>query len=92
MTAEPRFQRAPAALWRIVGDKVLLTRSEWPAFEQLSGSAASIWLMLEDQPTCKELTHFLAYDHDVASDEIELQVGSFVAELEGRGWIERCSL
>jgi hypothetical protein len=85
--AVDRLHRAPDVLFRIVGDDLYLTGPHRPSFDILTGSATSIWRVLEDAPTLEGLVDGLARAHGTQPRAIEAEVGRFVDELRDRGWV-----
>jgi hypothetical protein len=83
----PMLRRSPRALFRVVGDDVYVT-AQGRSFDVLSGSAAAIWVALENGSSLTELVRTLAGDHRVRPEAIESEVRSFVSELQRRAWVE----
>jgi coenzyme PQQ synthesis protein D (PqqD) len=81
------YARNPAALWRRVGDEVLLTARDKPEISRLSVPATSAWLALAQPMTQAELTKVLAEEFEVDAKQIVVHVERLIEELEARGWL-----
>ena len=81
--------RHPAALWRIVGDEVLLARRGSRDFDQLRGSASDAWQLLIEPQTLLSLVGALADRYGQRPDTITAGVTMFLEELLVRGWVVR---
>lgn len=85
--SEPRYRRAPATLWRRVGDEVLLATPEGDDVDRLSAPAAAAWLLLEPPRTRDELTRAMAEELGAGKPEIEERIEDLLGQLAGRGWV-----
>lgn len=83
-----RFQRSPSTLWREVGDLILLAPQGRDDFDQLSGPAATAWLLLEEPRSLEELMRLLGDLYGTAPEAIATDVRQLVDGLVGRGSIE----
>jgi hypothetical protein len=87
----PVFARSTAALWRRVGDEVLLAAPDRSEIDRLSVPASAAWLLLERPQTRADLTEALAGKFEVVPTEIAEHVDRMVEELEARGWVVRAA-
>jgi hypothetical protein len=79
----------PTALWRRVGNEVLLATPEASDIDRLSLPASAVWLLL-DQPQSREvIERALAEEFEVSSQEISEHVTRLIQELEDRRWLVR---
>jgi hypothetical protein len=82
------FYQSPSALTRTVGGEVLLASQEDERIGLLSGTAQTVWRLLESPRTLESVLDALvetyAVDRNVISDEVE----SLLRDLVARGWVE----
>jgi hypothetical protein len=83
------YSRSAAALWRRVGDEVLITDSGSPEVQRLSLPASIAWLLLEEPRTQGELTETLAAEYSAPADEVAEHVAHLLSILGERGWVTR---
>ena len=83
------FTRHPAALWRIVGDEVLLTRRGSGDLDQLRGSATDAWQLLCEPQTLGSLVETLADRYGRRPVAIRADVMTLLDEMLVRGWVMR---
>jgi hypothetical protein len=86
---EQRYRRSPAALSRTVGSEVLLASTDRESFDVLPGTAATIWALLGEPTSTRELADELASLYDVPAERAAADMGSLLEELLERGWVER---
>lgn len=84
-----RFRRARTALWRHVGDEVLVGLPTGDGFEVLADTAGHIWHLLADQPTLEQLTDILDGSYDGPREVIASDVATLLEELQRRGLVEK---
>jgi hypothetical protein len=83
------FYQSPSALIRRVDDDVLLASQRHEAIDLLSGTARSVWELLESPRTLESLVDALAGIYAVDRRVISTDVESLLRDLEARGWVER---
>jgi hypothetical protein len=81
------FTRHPAALWRIVGDEVLLARRGSGDLDQLRGPATDAWELLREAQTLGRLVETLADRYGQRPDAIGADVTTLLEEMLVRGWV-----
>jgi Coenzyme PQQ synthesis protein D (PqqD) len=81
------FTRHPAALWRIVGDEVLLARVGSGGLDQLRGPATDAWELLGGAQTTGGLVEALADRYGQRPDAIRADVTTLLEEMVLRGWV-----
>jgi hypothetical protein len=81
------YSRAAAALWRRVGDEVLVAYPGRPGVQRLSIPASIAWLLLEDPRTVDQLTEVLAAEWASPPDELVEHVKRLLDVLEEHGWV-----
>lgn len=83
-----RYRRSPDALFRRVGEEILLARPDREDFVALSATAAATWSLLEDPRSLSELVQLLATSYAVPAASIASDVEVLLRDLRLRGWIE----
>jgi hypothetical protein len=83
-----RLTRSPSALFREVGEEVLLADVAGEGFDALSGAATAVWALLAGLRTRAELVAALADRYGVSEESIEADVNRLLDELHRRGWIQ----
>lgn len=83
-----RFKRSSGALYRRVGNEILLASPEREDFDTLSATAGTAWDLLEKPRTLSELAELLATSYEVSAQSITADVGTLLLDLLRRGWIE----
>ena len=83
------YSRAATALWRRVGDEVLVAEPGTPGVQRLSQPASVAWLHLEDPHTAHELTEALAAEYSAPAEEIAGHVAHLLDVLRESGWVTR---
>ena len=83
------YTRHPAALWRIVGDEVLLARRGSGDLDQLRGSATDAWQLLYEPQTLGSLVEALADRYGQRPDAIRADVMALLDEMLVRDWVVR---
>jgi coenzyme PQQ synthesis protein D (PqqD) len=83
------YTRHPAALWRIVGDEVLLARRGSGDLDQLRGSATDAWQLLYEPQTLGSLVGALADRYGQRPDAIRADVMALLDEMLVRDWVVR---
>ena len=81
------FTRHPAALWRIVGDEVLLARRGSGDLDQLRGPATDAWELLGEAQTLGGLVETLADRYGQSPEAIRADVTTLLEEMLARGWV-----
>jgi len=84
-----RFQRSASALWREVGDQILLAPPGREDLDQLSGTAATVWILLEEPQTLQELVITLEDLYNTSAEAIMADVERLVFDLVSRGSIRQ---
>jgi hypothetical protein len=82
------LRRSGTALSRTVGDAFYLARPYMTDVDVLRGTAAAIWIALEEGLTADEIVGTVAHTYAVPPETIEREVRSFISELRARGWVE----
>jgi hypothetical protein len=87
-----RFAQSSSTPWRRVGGDIILAPAGRDDFDQLSGTAAVVWSMLETPSSLADLRDSLAELYAVPPESIAADVDSLVADLTKRGAIReiRC--
>lgn len=80
-------RRDPDVLSRRIGGEILLANIHGDGFFLLDGTAAEIWLLLEQGGSLGELVKKVARSHGISVGDISHDVASFVADLERDGWV-----
>jgi hypothetical protein len=88
---EIRYRRSPSVLARTVGPEVLLSAPDDQAIRSLSGTASTVWLLLEEPRTAAELAGMAAEIYDVSPPAILGDIQGLLAALEERGLADRVS-
>lgn len=83
-----RFRRTPSALYREVGQEVLLASPDGEGFDALSGGAPAVWGLLDRPLTASELVAALAPRYEVPPERLRPDLERLLEELCRRGWIE----
>jgi coenzyme PQQ synthesis protein D (PqqD) len=83
-----RFVRSPRALSRAVGQEVLVTAAGREEVDRLSPTAGAVWSLLEEPRSLSSLIDKLAGRFDAPRDRIAADVGSLLADLIRRGWVD----
>ena len=89
MSHQPvRYRRSAEILERSFGGHVLVTLPEQEDVELLSGTAASVWLLLAAPGrTPEEIARRLARDFAATPETVQADVERLLKELAHRGWI-----
>ncbi|MGH2554331.1 MAG: PqqD family protein [Actinomycetota bacterium] len=87
-TSSTRLRQSPSTPWRRVGDEILLAPPSRDDFDQLSGTAAVVWSVLEEPCSREELVTELAEMYSIPPEGIVADVGTLLADLLQRGVIE----
>jgi coenzyme PQQ synthesis protein D (PqqD) len=87
--SDPRFRRSPAALFRTAGSEVLLASADRDGVDLLPGTAAAVWLLLEEPASLAHLSEDLAELYAMPVERVVEDVEPLVDELTRRGWVER---
>lgn len=82
-----RLAQSISTPWRRIGDDVLLAPEGREDFDQLSGTAAVVWSLLETPRTMADLIDELAEMYSVPAGAIGADVRALVADLVHRGAI-----
>lgn len=80
-----KFAQSSSTPWRRVGADIILAPAGRDDFDQLSGTAAVVWDMLETPSSLPELTESLAELYAVSPTSIAADVDALVADLTRRG-------
>lgn len=92
MTGSPaRFARREQVLWRATRSTVLLRRTDDDQFLRLEGSAAQMWLLLEEARNAAELADDLAPLYALPADEMLPGVEAGLAGLLESGLVEQAA-
>lgn len=83
------FYQSPSSLIRRIDKDVLLASQRREGIDLLSGTARSVWELLETPRTLESLLDALAEIYAVESAVISTEVESLLRDLEARGWVER---
>ena len=78
-------------LVRNVGGEVLLTAAGHADIDQLSGTAAAVWHVLEVPRAPEEVTRLVAEAFGQQEQAVLADVEAFLDELLRRGWVERAA-
>ena len=89
MSVPRTFRRTPRALWRRVGDEVLVADAEGSDVSSLSASASAAWLLLEEPRTREELIDGLVAGCELPAIEVAKHVDRMLHEFERREWVVR---
>jgi coenzyme PQQ synthesis protein D (PqqD) len=81
----PRFRRSASTLWRDVGGEILLAPPGREDFDQLTGTAATVWLLLEEPQSLEELVGTLADLYGTEAESITVDVERLVSDLVQSG-------
>jgi hypothetical protein len=87
--SETRYRRAPRALHRTVGHEVLLAAADRDGFDVLPGTAATLWILLDQPAGLETLTEELAAIYATPADRVGTDLLPLLDELVRRGWLER---
>ena len=82
------FVRTPEALWRRVGDEIVIAGSGRDDFERLSPIAAVVWELLEEPITLESMVDRLAGPFDADAAVIEEDLGTMIARLVEMGFVQ----
>jgi hypothetical protein len=82
-----RFAQSSSIPWRQIGDDIILAPAGRDDFDQLSGTAAVVWSILETPASLESLVSTLAEIYAVPAEEIDTDVRALVADLVQRGAI-----
>jgi hypothetical protein len=82
------IRQSPSTPWRRVGSDILLAPPARDDFDQLSGTAAVVWSVLEAPCSQEELVKSLAEMYSAPPEGIAGDVRTLVADLLERGVIE----
>jgi hypothetical protein len=85
LDSERRFVRAPDALWRQVGDVVLVRTVSHPEIVELFGTGVLLWLGLLQPTTAAALATELAAVVEVPVEVVTPDVVAALADLVRRG-------
>jgi hypothetical protein len=80
-----QLQRSPSTPWRRVADSILLAPPGREDFDQLSGPAATTWLLLEEPHTLEELVTMLGNLYGTDPGMISTDVSELIEKLISRG-------
>jgi Coenzyme PQQ synthesis protein D (PqqD) len=86
---EVLFYQSPRALTRTVEDDVLLASQRHEGVDRLSGTARTVWELLESPRTLESLLDALAGIFAAERGAIAADVESLLRDLEARGMVER---
>lgn len=84
-----RFRRSASTLWREVGGEILLAPPGREDLDQLSGTAATVWILLEEPQTIQELVSTLGDLYNTQAEAITAEVEQLVYDLVSRGSIRQ---
>ena len=82
------LMQSATVLWRNVGDTVVLAAQDSEGFEELSPTAAAVWRLLENPRALPDLVEALAIGYDVRPEEIAVDVGTLIRDLEAEDALE----
>lgn len=85
---ERRFRHARSALWRNVGEEILVGLTTGEGFEVLAGTAGHVWRLLADEPTLFQLSGLLGEVYGAPRAVIARDVDALLEELHRRGFVE----
>jgi hypothetical protein len=85
---ERQVGRASRALWRRAGTEVLATLPDEAEVKRLGGSAAAVWVLLDEPRSVADLVRELGDAYDVRPEEILEPVAGCVDELVAVGLVE----
>jgi hypothetical protein len=86
---ELRYRRTPRALNRTVGPEVVLAAADREGFDVLPGTAAAVWILLDEPATLVTVAEKLSALYDTTADRIAADVAPLLDELVDRGWLEQ---
>ncbi len=89
MSGSSAYRRSPTALWRRVGDQVLLADAEGAEVHALSATASATWLLLDGPRTREALVAALASGFGGEPTEVAGNVDRLLERLEVEGWVFR---
>jgi len=87
MSDRSRYARAPAVLWRRVGNEILVLAPEAPSPSSLSPAAAIVWDELETPSRLDEMTDSLASAFDRDPSDMRADLEGILRELERSGMV-----
>jgi hypothetical protein len=87
--SETRYRRAPRALHRTVGHEVLLAAADRDGVDVLPGTAATLWVLLDQPASLGTLTAELAAIYKTPAHRVSTDVAPLLDELVRRGWLEQ---
>jgi hypothetical protein len=83
-----RYAQSTSIPWRQIGDDIILAPAGRDDFDQLSGTAAVAWGILETPVSLENLVSTLAEIYAVPAEEIAADVHALVSDLVERGAIQ----
>jgi Coenzyme PQQ synthesis protein D (PqqD) len=72
-----------------VGDEVLLAAADRDGVDVLPGTAATLWILLDQSASLETLTEELAAVYETPSHRVSIDVAPLLDELVRRGWLEQ---
>jgi hypothetical protein len=84
-----RYQRSTRVLTRTFAGQVILAAPDGDAFEVLSGTARTVWELLEEARPLDEVVGLLAEAYGASPHDIASDVDNLLEELSRRGCLER---
>lgn len=85
--AEPLALDAERAVWRQVGDEVVILDVPTATYLTLNSSAVTLWDLLAEVATPAELVAKLVATYDITGDKAARDVQHFLGALQERGLI-----
>lgn len=89
MEASTRLRPAPGVLSRRVGDDSVLLDPASGQYFELNSTGSLVWELLAASPSREELLAGLEAEFEAEPAELEADVDALLAELLGRGLVER---
>lgn len=83
------FVRSSRVLVRSFANEVLLMSTAGGNVDQLEGTAAAVWDLLEEPRAIAEIAAILSQAYGVASQRVEADLLRLLEDLVRRGWVER---
>jgi hypothetical protein len=84
---EGRAFAASRVLCKDFGDEAILLDLETETYFGLNEAGIRLWKLLTTQSTVREAFSVMLDEYDVAPDELERDMGEFIADLVGRGML-----
>lgn len=88
MISQPK-KHSPAFVETKIGDEVIVMHLESGEFFSLRGTAAEIWLLIDNQRSTSDIVKELADQHDAPASAVKDDVTEFLNQLGQAGLLER---